>query len=123
MWVKLTPDELAVKSRRLKRQRILTAIYVTILSFLIVIFFNGETNALLTGYFFTPLNEMLERLPVSIIFSVIIGLGVYLISGKEKPTLVCTKCGSKIHDSNSRACDCGGSLEDTKHFKWVDGNQ
>ena len=51
MWVKLTPDELVKANQRRKRQRIMTAFYVTVICFLIVVFVNGEWNFIPTGYF------------------------------------------------------------------------
>jgi hypothetical protein len=81
-----------------------------------MIFLNGELNTMQTGYFFTPPDEIYQRIQPDFILSIIFGLLYFFY--KEKPSFVCIKCGkAKVSDTSSK-CECGGNFENIEEMKW-----
>jgi len=118
MWVKRTPAEVVEVRRYRRRHRIRTAIWLCVFVSILTIFMFGWRAAGDRGRFLVPAGEIPARLPVSMVFGVIIGV-IYFAFERRKPTVVCPKCGVTQYAGDSERCSCGGRFEDIEEMKWV----
>ena len=117
MWVKRTPAEIVEGRRSRKRVRVKSAVFFGVFVAVLTTLLMGWREATDRGRFVVPLAEIPRRLPVSLIFGVLVGLLFYGL-GSRKPTVVCSKCGNVGYAGDSVHCPCGGQLEDIEEMKW-----
>ena len=118
MWVKLTPEEIARGARKRRRSRILQAAEVGLLCALILTFLPSGYEGLRGKEIPVPMREVPDRVVPAILFGVIIGWLEYGFK-REKPTVICPKCGAVGYEGDSLQCQCGGHLERMDEMRWI----
>jgi ribosomal protein L37E len=118
MWTKRTPAEIVEARRDRRRHRVKGAIFVGVLVTVGTTLSFGWIEAAPRGRFLVPVDELLGRLPMTIIFGLVAGLLGFRFGGK-KTTVVCSKCGRVDYAGDTKRCSCGGRLEDIEEMKWV----
>ena len=73
-----------------------------------------------------PESQVLSRLPVSLLYGLVVGSAFYFISKRKNAkinvTLVCPDCENVKRDDGILKCSCGGQYEDIKKMQWVDSD-
>jgi len=117
MWVKRTEQELLELERKKKRSRPRGAIFLGISVFCIVLFLKtpeetGDIPHLTRAY------ELPSLFPFAIVWGLVVGLVFYFFPKRDRPVVLCNRCGkSKDKDSETK-CSCGGTFEDIRTMKW-----
>lgn len=118
MWTQRTPAEIDEARRNRKRHRLKSALVVGTSVTLGTTFLFGWKEAADQSRFLVPANEILRRLPITIIVGTVVGLLSYRF-GRERPTVVCLKCGLAKYAAESAQCSCGGYFEEIEKVKWA----
>jgi ribosomal protein L37E len=118
MWTKRTPAEIVEVRRERRRHSVKGAIFFGVLVTVGTTLAFGGMEAARRGRFFVPVDELLSRLLMTLIFGIVAGLLDFGFRGK-KPTVVCPKCGKADYAGDTTQCSCGGRLEDIEEMKWV----
>ena len=118
MWVERTPEELAKRKLKRRMEHALLAGFFGLFVGLITLFVFGWREGMLRGQFLVPADELLHRLPQSLLFGFVAGL--FFFKFKKQPRIVvCPKCGSTKYEDVSTECPCGGSFRNLDEMKWV----
>jgi len=118
-WKKRSPEEIAAVRRTRQRDRIKAALVVGVLVTLGTSLTFGWREAGDRGRFLVPAQEILARLPLTLIFGTVAALLYYISASRKKPTVVCPKCGTVKDSGASAQCSCGGHFEKIEEMKWV----
>ena len=118
MWLKRTPEKVADVKRKQRLERIRISVVVGLLMTLMISLLFGWGEAYYRGRIFVPLDEIVNRLPFSLLVGLIAGV-VCFLPGPRKRTVVCPKCDTTKYVDGSLDCSCGGHFEDMDEMKWV----
>jgi hypothetical protein len=119
MWVKKSPEELAVGTCLIRSMRALLVFLFTAS----MIAFLRAGNVDHPNQLFNPSYLIVQNIPTALFFGIIGALVFYYIdfrNEKKCQVLVCSKC-EKVKDWDGIIpCDCGGQFEDIRKLKWVE---
>lgn len=118
MWVKRTELEIAEERRRQRRSRLRVAALVGVFITLMIALTFGWREIEGRHRFTVPTDEILSRLPVSMIFGAVVALAFYKLV-RERPTMICPRCEATKHDDGISKCSCGGHFEMMEGMKYV----
>lgn len=117
MWVKRTPSEVAQVRRERRRHRFTSALFFGLFVLLLTLFVFGWRESADRSRLLVPFDEIWRRLPATVVYGLLTAAFYYRF-GRNKPTVVCPKCGKVQYASNSKLCSCGGNFEDIEEMKW-----
>jgi len=117
-WKKRSSEEIAAVRRERKRRRIKGAIIFGALVTVGTSLTFGWREAGDRGWFLVPAQEIVARLPMTVIFGVVGAVLSYTLFSRKKPTVVCPKCGTVKYASASAQCSCGGHFENIEEMEW-----
>jgi len=118
MWVKRTELEIAEERRRQRRSRLRIAALVGVFITLMIPLMFGWKEIEGRHRFTVPADEILSRLPFSMIFGALVALAFYKCV-RERPTMICSQCETTKHDDGISQCSCGGHFEMMEVMKYV----
>jgi len=118
MWVKRSPEEMEVVKRKKHSSRIRTAALCGLFVLALTSFCFGGFEAARRGRFIVPLDEILHRLPASLICA-LLAVFFYYKFERRKPTVVCPQCEATKFADGVFECSCGGRFEDMEEMKWT----
>jgi hypothetical protein len=118
-WKKRSPEEIAAVRRTRQRDRIKGAIILGVLVTLGTSLLFGWREAGDRARVLVPTQEILNRLPLTLVFGIIAALLSYISTSRKKPTVVCPKCGTLKYSGASAQCPCGGHFENIEEMDWV----
>ncbi len=123
MWVKRSPQEIAVLELRTRRQRF-NPLGPAVLAILLV------GLVVITDRSFPPSARYLSRLPFFLVLSIgffyvsRVLLGTYFVPPRFSPPSVsvgfCASCNRPETPTTEGICHCGGKLEPLDHWRWVE---
>lgn len=118
MWVERTPEELVKQKLKRRVGHALAAAFVGFLVGLMTLLVYGWREAMLRGQSLVPTDELLHRLPWSLLCGFVFGL-LYCKFVKQPRIVICPKCGTTKYEDVSTECPCGGSFRNFDEMKWV----
>jgi hypothetical protein len=118
MWVKRTPEEIAMAKCERNRGRIRGSIFLGVFTFMLTLFLNGFSRRSAPKPFFTTTEELQGRLPISVIGGIVCGLLYFFANKGSTPTVVCPKCDTIKSPDGNFQCKCGGHFENIEEMKW-----
>ena len=126
MWVKKSPEEL--QKPMPQRNRILGASAIAAVVFIGITTFGGIYCYGATGHFFHTLDVIVDRTPIGLLISMIVGSLIYWLSGRKTAPpqgelLMCPKCEKTKFDDEVLDCPCGGSFEHLQTMKLVNPSE
>jgi hypothetical protein len=117
MWIRRTSEEVGRAKREHRSTRIRTAIFMGgVVTILTAFVYGGKFNAPKL----IPFNQVISRIPLSIILGGIMGIISYWFALREDRQLVCPKCGKVKFRDGILECSCGGHFEKIEEMKWHD---
>jgi len=117
-WKKRSPEEIAAVRRERKWDRVKGAILFGALVTVGTSLIFGWREAGDRGLLLVPAQEILTRLPMTMIFGVGAAFLYYFQLSRKKRTVVCPKCGTVKYAGASAQCPCGGHFENIEEMEW-----
>lgn len=114
MWVKKSYLEIEeVLKNQKKRHRNMSLYLGTILA--LAITFLDRYN------FFTPANEIINKLPYGVLIGSISGISYFKFKKRPISVYMCLNCNSVPTKENPEICKCGQPYVDLELYTWVEG--
>jgi hypothetical protein len=117
MWVKRTPEEIAKAKRKNLAGRIRLAVFMGVFVSAPCTFVYGSRAH--TPGFFVPLDQIVSRVPSSIVLGAIVGIMTYWFALRDDRKLICPNCGKTKFKDTILQCSCGGHFENAEEMKWT----
>jgi hypothetical protein len=130
MWVRRSPDEIALIERRKQRKRFspVGAFLLTLVLLLIVSIIPRHSPS--HSFFMSPAFPLTFLIVFGLFYISHVMLGRYELFGPglvppaiTHRTMICPLCRTIQFDTESHICRCGGYLEDLDHWRWTDENK
>jgi hypothetical protein len=118
MWVKRSPEEMEAVKCKNHFWRIRTAILFGLILVALTALCFGGFEGFRRGRVLVPFDEILQRLPLSLIFGAI-GAFLFYKFDRRKPSVVCPQCEATKFRDGVFECACGGRFEDMDEMKWT----
>ncbi len=116
-WVRKAQENIETSKKTTENKRFIKSILCGVLVAIFLAFFYGSAGVARFGMFFVPQDQLMRRIPVSIIIGILTGLIAYRVSKKEV-IVICPKCGHVKGQDSLTKCPCGGGYCDLDEYEW-----
>lgn len=122
MWVKLNNKEIDRYKSQDRFKKICGSVFIGIFLSIVFTVIHGGVFSMDTPAVIRSLDEIENRLGISIFFGVLIvsPLLYFFVLNRKAVYVVCPKCNKIKADDGILSCDCGTCFEDIKSMKWVE---